>query len=231
MPLTFFVSKINVCELENAKGDEIRTSGAHKRKRMSDECTEEVTIDFSKHPTLQQYCRMISASQAHHIEEDAQYARHSIEILKWSCVDHGLFLEAGWKGRSHAASFSLPCISLGLVTAVFSQHSNEKLHSAVVMLNGLQAKGKVLRSDFDYMSPLRSIQQLINGHSKNCHEIDVLTVVSVISLHAYAMSWSCKRSFGEPRQSRTMGKNIFGRFRLISCKFYPRVGTSSSFSG
>src|SRR6266542_1290211 len=54
-----------VCELENAKGDEIRTSGAHKRKRMSDECTEEVTIDFSKHPTLQQYCRMISASQAH----------------------------------------------------------------------------------------------------------------------------------------------------------------------
>ncbi|CAG8782777.1 15375_t:CDS:2, partial [Gigaspora margarita] len=80
--------------------------------------------------------------QEHHIEEDSQRARHLIEILKWSIVDHDFFVEVGWRD-TQLNEISTPQTKTNLAISVLQNHISSKLHFAAKTLKALESKKKL----------------------------------------------------------------------------------------
>ncbi|CAJ0758063.1 7662_t:CDS:2, partial [Entrophospora sp. SA101] len=70
--------------------------GKRVRKDEEHDGTKKIIIDFSNHPLLETYSKLLFNLQNHHVEEDSQRARHLSIMLEWSVVNYELFNEAGW---------------------------------------------------------------------------------------------------------------------------------------
>ncbi|CAJ0764630.1 18755_t:CDS:2, partial [Entrophospora sp. SA101] len=74
--------------------------GKRVRKDEEHDGTKKIIIDFSNHPLLETYSKLLFNLQNHHVEEDSQRARHLSIMLEWSVVNYELFNEAGWIERT-----------------------------------------------------------------------------------------------------------------------------------
>ncbi|KAF0526874.1 hypothetical protein F8M41_013920 [Gigaspora margarita] len=189
--------------------------------------TEELVVDYDIHPNLKAYCEILKTLQNHHVEEDSQSARRFIKMLKWFCVDYELFLTTGWTGweeRLQQNSFPTPQISLRLVSALFLNHTNDKLHSVVPILKTLITKGKIFNSDVNYLS-FETIRMFFGKSKKKCNEIDTLTVASVISAVVLYVPTPCRGLGSEPSENHVKAelwaKIISNTFTLYNSKFVP----------
>ena len=240
------MSKINLRELRdvddkikggasalkaNNSEDVIRIEPTTPRKRKQEssyigDITEDVIVDFNKYPILESYCKIISALQDHHIDEDSQRARHSIAMLKWFVVDRETFVEAGWKRRAQLAAVPVPRIGFKLVSDVLQEHFDDRLRSAAVILRTLKRKGKLDSNDVSWMSPPAAIKQLFSQYSKEKHyDIDVLTAVSVIAAVVLYISTPCRGLGSIPSENHIKaelwGKIFSAAFVLHCSKFIP----------
>ncbi|RUP50452.1 hypothetical protein BC936DRAFT_139026 [Jimgerdemannia flammicorona] len=204
------VSKINLRELRDV-ADEIKggiePTTPRKRKQESSyigDITEDVIVDFDKYPILESYCRIFSALQEHHIDEDSQRARHSIAMLK----------------RAQLAAVPVPRIGFKLVSAVLQEHFDDQLRSAAVILRALKRKGKLDSNDVSWMSPPAVIKQLFKALRYRCSHSSV-GHCRCCPIHPYTMPWPRQHTIRKSHKAELWTKIFSAAFVLHCSKFIP----------
>ncbi|RIA93782.1 hypothetical protein C1645_818983 [Glomus cerebriforme] len=142
---------------------------------------EEIKVDYTKHPLLENYCNLLFKLQYHPVEEESQRARHISKMLKWHVVNQEMFIEVGWIENYHNHPISKPSFGLNLVSSVFNQSPRDQLHQAGQSIQKLAAKNIIGNSDNWVPLPVISLMKFFGKKFDNYFELDALTVISVIS--------------------------------------------------